>query len=97
MPALLFLLVLCLGALGTTSQQFQLAHGSAAAARLLARGEEPDRALAALRREAPDPQVSVEREGDFVCVRTGAPARFAAFRAVGLTVAARSCALAGGL
>jgi hypothetical protein len=97
MPALLIVLSLSLGALATAAQQLRLADKVTSAARLLARGEDPGPALSGVREAIGSGSVATEVEGRFVCVSASAPAAFAPFRSAGVTVTAKSCALAGGL
>jgi hypothetical protein len=97
LPAVLLVLAGCLGAVQVAGQQVRLTDVAADAARALARGEGADRAAALVRRAVGGASLGSERRGEFVCARLSAPSAFGPFAAVGLTVSARSCALAGGL
>ncbi|MGP3534751.1 TadE family type IV pilus minor pilin [Microbacterium sp. RD1] len=91
LPAVLLVVLLGLGALGAGARQVRLQDAAADAARLVARGEEPARAMALV--AAAGGSAAVEEGGDLVCVVARAPAALP-----GLPEAvARSCALAGGL
>lgn len=96
-PAVMLVLACCLGAVQVVGQQVRLTDAAADAARALARGEGADRAAALARRAVGGASLGSERRGEFVCARLSAPSAFGPFAAVGLTVSARSCALAGGL
>ena len=92
LPAVLLVIALGVGALSAGARQVRLQDAAADAARLLARGEDAARASRVLTAAVPGAELGVERPGDLVCVVATAPAGIP-----GLTLSARSCALAGGL
>jgi len=89
LPAVVLVLLLGAGALAAGSQQVRLQDAVADAARLSARGE-PERAPAVVAAAVPGASVTVEPDGDVVCVSASGPAL------LGLRVTASSCALGGG-
>jgi Flp pilus assembly protein TadG len=93
LPAIVLLLVLCVGALSSAGRQVRLQDATADAARLIARGDEEGRALGLVATVAPGARASVARDGDTVCVTGSAPA---AALLAGVRLAATSCALDGG-
>lgn len=93
LPAIILLLVLCLGALSSASRQVRLQDATADAARLIARGDDEGRALGLLVGAAPGARGSVEIEGDLVCVSASAPI---GLPLMDLRLTASSCALDGG-
>ncbi|WEO78024.1 TadE family type IV pilus minor pilin [Cryobacterium sp. SO2] len=95
LPAVLVVLTLCLGAVQVVGQQVRLTDAAGSAARLLARGESPARAAGLVDGLGLHATVAAEPVGEFVCARLSAPSGFAPFAAAGLTLGARSCALAG--
>lgn len=96
-PAVVLVLGCCLGAVQVVGQQVRLTDAAADAARALARGDGADRAAGIVERSVRGASLSAERRGEFVCARLSVPSAFGPFAAFGLTVAAGSCALAGGL
>ena len=82
MPAVLLVLVLCLGALQALTQRALLTDGAASAARASARGDSPPRL-------PPGVTAAEQREGDTLCVTLSAAAPLA----LGLTVSGRACAI----
>ena len=90
LPAVVFVLALCLTGMQAVGQQLRLADATAHAARSLARGESADVAAARAAREVPGASITQSTDGDLTCVTGSAPA------ALGLTVTASSCALSGG-
>ncbi len=94
LPAVLVVLACCLGAVQVVGQQVRLTDAAADVARLLARGDGAGPASGLLAAVAPGTALAEERQGEFVCARLTAPSAFAPFAAAGLTLAARSCALA---
>jgi hypothetical protein len=94
LPAVLVVLACCLGAVQVMGQQVRMSDAAADVARLLARGEGAGPVAGPLAAVAPGVTLSQERQGEFVCARLSAPSAFAPFAAAGLTLAARSCALA---
>jgi hypothetical protein len=96
-PAVMLILACCLGAVQVVGQQVRLTDAAADAARSLARGDDAGRAAALVHRAVGGASFGSERHGEFVCALLSAPSGFGPFASVGLTVSARSCALAGGL
>jgi len=88
-PAVILVLLLCLGGVQVGGQQVRLADAAAQAARSLARGDGLDQATSLARQLVGDAVVSVDQRGSAVCARLSAPA------ALGITVTAGSCALGG--
>ncbi|MEB0002773.1 TadE family type IV pilus minor pilin [Cryobacterium sp. 10S3] len=88
-PAVLLVLLLCLGGVQVGGQQVRLADAAAQAARSLARGDGLDHATSLARQLVGGAAVSVDQRGDAVCARLSAPAE------LGITVTAGSCALGG--
>ena len=73
----------------------RLTDAAATAARALARGDSAGRAAGLVQQAVSGASLSQEERGEFVCAQVtarGLPGIFA-----GLTLEARSCALAGGL
>jgi hypothetical protein len=92
MPAVLLVFATCLGAVQVVAQQTRLADAAASSARLLARGDSPgDSAAAGLQHAS----ISSLNSGGFLCVDVSAPAEVGSAALLGLTLRARSCALAG--
>ena len=96
LPGVLVVLGCCLGAVQVVGQQVRMTDAAADAARSLARGDGADHAAGLVHRSVGGVGFATERQGEFVCANLSAPAAFAPFAAFGLTVAAGSCALAGG-
>ncbi|WP_308467977.1 TadE family type IV pilus minor pilin [Rathayibacter soli] len=97
MPAVLLILACCLAAVTVIGQQVRMTDAAADGARTLARGDGADQAAARVRQSVGDVVFGTDRDGDFVCVQLSAPASFGPAGLIGITVSARSCALAGGL
>lgn len=93
LPAIVLLLVLCVGALSSASRQVRLQDATADAARLIARGDDEGRALALLANAASGARGSVSVEGDLVCVSASAPV---GLPLLDMRFTASSCALDGG-
>lgn len=93
LPAIVLLLALCIGGLSAASRQVRLQDGVADAARLIARGDDPARALAIVADAAPGARGTVEHTGDLVCVAATAPL---GLPLVDASFRASSCALDGG-
>lgn len=93
LPAILLLLVLCVGTLSAASRQVLLQDAVTDASRLVARGDDEGRALALIAAAAPGSRSEITRDDDLVCVAASAPIGVAA---ITVRVTARSCALAGG-
>jgi hypothetical protein len=96
-PAVLLVLACCLGAIQVVGQQVRLTDAAADAARSLARGDSADRAAGLVHRAVAGASMAPDRRGEFVWVRFSAPSAFGPFAALGLTLTAGSCALAGGV
>ncbi|POH58753.1 hypothetical protein C3B59_18480 [Cryobacterium zongtaii] len=94
LPAVLVVLACCLGAVQVVGQQVRMTDAAADVARLLARGDGAGPASGLLAAVAPGTALAEERQGEFICARLSAPSAFAPFAVAGLTLAARSCALA---
>jgi hypothetical protein len=92
LPAVLVVIVLGVSALSAGARQVRLQDAAADAARLIARGDDQGRAAQLVAGAVGDADMGVDRPGDLVCVTATAPAGLP-----GLTLSARSCALAGGL
>lgn len=92
LPAVVLVLLLGAGALGSAARQVRLQDAAADAARLLARGESEARAFAVVVEVAAGAGARVGHTGDLVCVSATAPSSLPGF-----TLTARSCALDGGL
>ena len=88
-PAVILVLLLCLGGVQVGGQQVRLADAAAQAARSLARGDGLVHATALARQLVGGASVSADQRGDAVCARLSAPG------ALGITVTAASCALGG--
>lgn len=97
LPAVVLVLGLCLGAVQVVGQQVRLTDAAADSARSLARGETRDRAAQIARQLVASATLAAEADGQFVCARLSAPGGIGPFAAFGITLEARSCALAGGL
>ena len=97
LPAVVLVLGCCLGAVQVVGLQVRLTDAAADAARSLARGDGADRAAALVQASVASASLAAETRGEFVCARLRAPSGIGPFTAVGLTLEARSCALAGGL
>jgi hypothetical protein len=97
LPAVLVVLACCLGAVQVVGQQVRITDAAADVARLLARGDSAGPAAGLLAAAGPGTSLAEERQGEFVCARLSAPSAFAPFAAAGLSLGARSCALASDL
>lgn len=93
-PAVLLVLVCCLGAVQLVSQQLRLQDAAAAASRSLARGEDAGTASARVAQLVTGASLERNDHGGMICVRLVSPARSGVFAAV--RVEAASCALAMG-
>ncbi|RUQ86821.1 TadE family type IV pilus minor pilin [Labedella gwakjiensis] len=94
LPAVLLVLVLCVGSASVAVQRIAVQSAAAAAARAVARGEAGGSAEGAVSR-AGGGSVSIRRDGDFVCATVTSEVAFAAARTVGIRVSGSSCALSG--
>jgi Flp pilus assembly protein TadG len=92
LPAVVIVVALSVTALAAGARQVRLQDAAADAARLIARGEDDGRAAEVVAAAVGGSDMSVAHPGDLVCVVATAPAGIP-----GLTLSARSCALAGGL
>lgn len=97
LPAVVLVLACCLGAVQVVAQQVRMTDAAADAARSLARGDDPARAARLVRHSLGSAELQTHRSGEFLCAQVTAPSAFAPFAVLGLTLEARSCALAGGL
>ncbi|RUR01414.1 TadE family type IV pilus minor pilin [Labedella endophytica] len=95
LPAVLLVLVLCIGSASVSVQRITVESAAAAAARAAARGEAGGSAAAAAAHAGSGAAVAVRRDGDFVCATVTAAATFAVARTVGVRISGTSCALAG--
>ncbi|KAA9152063.1 hypothetical protein F6B41_01055 [Microbacterium lushaniae] len=91
LPAVLLVVVFGVAALGAGARQVRLQDAAADAARLVARGESPDRATAVV--AAAGGAADIEPRGELVCVTARAPSGLPGLP----PAAATACALAGGL
>ncbi|MFV0320306.1 MAG: TadE family type IV pilus minor pilin [Microbacterium sp.] len=94
LPVLVLLIVFGVGALGATSARVRLEDAAADAARLVARGDDPAAAHAAVGRAADGARLHVARHDGLVCVTASAAVRV--LGALVVPVQAGSCALDGG-
>ena len=91
-PAVALVLLLGATALAAGSTHVRLQDAAADAARIVARGEPDAAAHSIVAAAVPAASTAIERTGDLVCVSATARTGIA-----GVTLSARSCALAGGL
>lgn len=87
------MLACCLGAVQLVGVQVRLTDSAASAARALGRGDSAERAASLVSQAVSGASLFPEWRGEFICARVtsaGLPGIFA-----GLTLEARSCALAG--
>ncbi|MDJ0347996.1 TadE family type IV pilus minor pilin [Cryobacterium sp. PH29-G1] len=94
LPAVVLVLACCLGAVQVVGVQVRLTDAAATAARALARGDTAGRAAGLVSQAVAGASLASEQRGEFVCARVAAAALPGIF--AGLTLEARSCALAGG-
>ena len=92
LPAVVLVLALAAGAVGSGMRQIRLQDATADAARLVARDDSTGRALGVLTDAVSGAVAEISRRGDLICIAASAPAGFGI-----LDVHASSCALAGGL
>lgn len=90
LPAVVLVFVIGTGALATGSAQVRLQDAVADAARLAARGEDPERVHIAVAQQVSGASASIDRRGDLVCVAGEVRG------VLSLRVAAVGCALDGG-
>lgn len=92
-PAALLVVMLCVATLLAAGTQIRLEHAAAQAARLVARGEDEERARSAVAAAVPGAGLQLRGDGDLICAVASAAAN------VPLPLPplrAESCALAGG-
>lgn len=95
-PAIVAVLMLCLAGVQTVGQQVRMTDAAADGARTIARGDGAALAAERVARSVGSVSFDTSTSGDFVCVHLTAPSAFGPAGALGVTVAAMSCALAGG-
>lgn len=95
-PAVILVLVCCLGGVQLATEHLVLQDAAADAARIVARGEGLASAAQHARRLVPQVTASREDRGDLVCIRLDAPAAAVGGLLGAVTLTASSCALAGG-
>ena len=93
-PAVVIVLACCLASVQIAGQQMRLQHTAAEAARSLAR-DDPAAASTATA-TVPGARLTRSASGDLVCARLEARSTSPVGTVLGLTLVARSCALAGG-
>ena len=94
-PAVVLVLACCLASVQLAGQQLQLQDAAADAARSLARGGSASAALGHV--SVPGVRLAQSSSGDMLCVTLSARSRVPLGTLLGITLRARSCALAGGL
>ncbi|MGL4340482.1 MAG: TadE family type IV pilus minor pilin [Rhodoglobus sp.] len=94
LPAVILVLACCLSALQIAGQQLRLQDAASAAARSLGRGDPASETVSHL---VPGAVLRQHSEGDLVCATASADSSAVVGALFGLTLSARSCALAGGL
>ena len=94
LPAVAFVLAICLGSVQATSLQLRLQDAAADAARSAGRGEAADVARQRSLHVLPDATLEFETDGELVCATLHQRLRVAGL--IDVEVAARSCALDGG-
>jgi len=93
-PAVVLVLACCLASVQIAGQQVRLQDAAADAARSLAR-DDPAAAASAVA-AVPGARLTRSASGDLVCARLAARSTSPVGTVLGLTLVARSCALAGG-
>lgn len=93
LPAVVLVLVCCLGAVQVVGVQVRLTDAAATAARALSRGDSVARAAGLVYGAVSGASLAAERRGDFVCARVTAAGSLLFAE---LSLEARSCSLAGG-
>lgn len=96
-PGVLLVLASCLAAVQVVGQQVRLTDAAADGARSLARGDDSGTAHTRVQHSVGAASISDRRSGEYVCIVVSQRAAFAPAALVGVTLTARSCALAGGL
>jgi Flp pilus assembly protein TadG len=91
-PAIALVVLFGVGALAAGSKHVRLQDAAADAARTVSRGEPAGAAGRVVAAAVPGAAAAVDRQADLVCVTATAPSGI-----IAVTLAARSCALAGGL
>lgn len=94
-PAVVLVLACCLASVQLAGQQLRLQDAAADAARSLARGDSATGALGHV--GVAGVSLAQSRAGDILCVTLSARPRVPLGALLGVTLKARSCALAGGL
>ncbi|MCU1545023.1 MAG: hypothetical protein JWP30_123 [Homoserinimonas sp.] len=92
MPAVVLVLVFCLGGLRLGAEQLRLQDAAAEAARQISRGEPLESVAERVRGLVPGAALATADRQQLVCVSVGSGNRLLAFGSV-LTLAATSCAL----
>ena len=95
-PAVVLLLACALACVQLAAQQVVIQDAAADAARSLARGDPPGAVASRAAYSVPGARLSSSGSGDLLCARLSARSRSPIGTIVGLTLTARSCALAGG-
>ena len=90
LPAVIVVLLFAFAALSTSAQNVRLQDAAADAARIVARGDAPERALSAVSRAVPGAQASISEDADVICVTATARGTLP------IALSATGCALAGG-
>jgi len=96
-PAVVLLLACSLACVQLAAQQVLIQDAAADAARSLARGDPPGSVAGRAAHSVPGVRLSSSGSGDLLCARLSARSRSPIGTIIGLTLTARSCALAGGL
>ena len=94
-PAVVLVLACCLASVQLAGQQLRLQDAAADAARSLARGDSAAGALGHV--GIPGVTLARSTSGDILCVTLSVRSRVPLGTLLGVTLRARSCALAGGL
>jgi len=97
MPAVVLVLACALASVQLAGQQVRLQDAAADAARSLARGDPPGTVAGRVARAVPGAALGSSSSGELVCARLSVRAASPVGAVLGLTLRARSCALAGGL
>jgi hypothetical protein len=93
-PAVVLVMLLCVGLLMATGLQVRLEQAAAQGARLAARGEAEGRVRVGVAVLVDGASLAISRDGDIVCVEVSAAAALPVPLA---PLRARGCSLAGGL
>lgn len=95
LPAIMLIVIVGVSATAAQAQRVLLQDAVADAARLIARGDDAERADALIAEAVPGATMSIGAESDLVCVTASVPV--AIVPTISVTVSARACALGGGL